>query len=324
MIYRFPHAAAYLAFTKLGYVNLRRLLSDGKRDRSARVHGYVQAQLGEHGYLIFVRNGEPFHAFRFEGTERGPIALGAALRQLEREGERGEVGRIGYFGAPEEQLRAMLSTALSPARDAGVPCEPSHPELFFSALGKLGFSGVLELFDGGAFHYLLFDDGRFRTGYFSGGDGGSPAGERVREVLRTAGDSLRTRLHDLLRECPAQPTAAELELFEGFLTGLAAVLRGGMQEEEVRGLFAEAGARSERARPAVEAFGWQGEGVRNRDTLLPADALADGVAAWTVEVVTLGSDRLGLDPSEVVERAAGRHRLALAERGFFQRLPWLV
>ena len=38
---RYPHERVLLARTKLAYVHLRNLISDAKRDRAARVFGYV-------------------------------------------------------------------------------------------------------------------------------------------------------------------------------------------------------------------------------------------------------------------------------------------
>ncbi|HEY0094441.1 MAG TPA: hypothetical protein VGB96_08965, partial [Archangium sp.] len=76
MIHHFPHDAAFLPRTKLSYVNLPGILSDGKRDRGARVAGFVCLQLGERCYLIFLRNGEPFHSARLQAEEgRGAAAL---------------------------------------------------------------------------------------------------------------------------------------------------------------------------------------------------------------------------------------------------------
>ena len=92
MIRRFPYEVAYLRRTKLSYINLPRLLNDGKRDRAARVPGYVCIQLGDICYLLFVKDGEPFHAVRSCPTGRAPVAISEVLRvtalEIERGGER--------------------------------------------------------------------------------------------------------------------------------------------------------------------------------------------------------------------------------------------
>ena len=114
MIYRFPRDTEYLPRTKLSYVNLPGILSDGKRDRQARVPGYVAVQLGERCFLIFMQHGEPFYAARITPQGRGPAALSEVLRLAGTESERGEGGQIGYFGASEAQQRAMISTLVHP------------------------------------------------------------------------------------------------------------------------------------------------------------------------------------------------------------------
>ena len=42
---RFPHSRVMLPRTRLAYVHLRNLLTDAKRDRSARLSGYVAVWL---------------------------------------------------------------------------------------------------------------------------------------------------------------------------------------------------------------------------------------------------------------------------------------
>ena len=44
---RYPHGRVLLGRTKLAYVHLRNLLTDAKRDRTARVAGYVAIWLLE-------------------------------------------------------------------------------------------------------------------------------------------------------------------------------------------------------------------------------------------------------------------------------------
>ena len=113
MIFRFPHDAAFLPRTKLAYANLPGILSDGKRDRAARVPGFVAVQLGERCFLVFLREGEPFFAARLTAAGQEPAALSEVLRLAGTESERGEGGQIGYYGASDDQLLAMLSTIVN-------------------------------------------------------------------------------------------------------------------------------------------------------------------------------------------------------------------
>src|SRR6185436_3303792 len=87
MLYRFPHDVAYLPRTKLSYVNLPGILTDGKRDRAGRVSGYVSIQLGERCFLVFLRGGEAFNAARLSRDGRGPVALSDVVQLVATESE---------------------------------------------------------------------------------------------------------------------------------------------------------------------------------------------------------------------------------------------
>jgi hypothetical protein len=201
MIHHFPHEAAFLPRTKLSYVNLPGILSDGKRDRAARVCGFVCIQLGERCYLIFLRNGEPFHSARLQAEEgRGAAALSEVLRIAATESERGEAGQIGYFGAPEAQLQAMLATLVQEPVEWAASVDCTRPELLFPQLRQRQFTGVLELCAAGRHHYMIFEEGVFRSGYFT-----EPRRRRTRPRLRalrlrggggrTAGDPVPLARH---------------------------------------------------------------------------------------------------------------------------------
>src|SRR5678816_4780547 len=55
---RYPHGRVLLQRTKLAYVHLRNLIGDAKRDRTARVAGYVAIWLPDEFLLLFLRDGE--------------------------------------------------------------------------------------------------------------------------------------------------------------------------------------------------------------------------------------------------------------------------
>src|SRR5215210_8327772 len=59
---RFPHDRVLLARTKLAYVHLRNLLTDAKRDRAARVFGYVAIWLPEGILVLYLQEGEVVNA----------------------------------------------------------------------------------------------------------------------------------------------------------------------------------------------------------------------------------------------------------------------
>lgn len=323
MIYRFPADAAYLPRTKLSYVNLPGILSDGKRDRQARVPGFVCVQLGERCFLVFLRGGEPFFAARMTPAGRGPAALSEVLRLCATESERGEGGQIGYYGATEDQLRAMLATLVAEPIPWTEPLESARPERLFPLLRERGFSGVLELTDGERHHYLIFEEGSFRTGWFA------ERGESVAipDFLRTlfaAGASLRAVLYPGLDALPMQAGPGLVDLYRRMIGGTLRELALSAGRETALEMLQRGQRAAAREHAVVSAFDITPEGRVAGDPVSSPDGLTDGVAAWITEVLISAADHHGVDPGAMIEKVGRDSRFVLQEHGFFARLPWAL
>ncbi|HEX8695978.1 MAG TPA: hypothetical protein VF746_26420 [Longimicrobium sp.] len=323
-MYQFPHEAAFLPRTKLCYANLPGILSDGKRDRAARVPGYVSIQLGERCYLVFLRGGEPFNAARLQPDSRGPVALAEVLRVAGTESERGEGGQIGYYGAPEGLLQAMLATLLNPPVVWDDPIDTARPDQLFPHLRDRRFTGVLEVSDGRRFHYVRFEDGAFREGWFTERDPGVPLGDFVRSVFEAAGPRLRATPFPACEEMPVQAGPGFVDLYRRIVGGTLRELSQAMGRETALGLLRRGQSLAALEHPAVAAFQVTDEGRISGDPVASPDVLTAGVAAWLTEVLIAASDHHGVDPGAVIEKTARDSRFVLSEAGFFQRLPWAL
>lgn len=323
MIYRFPCDTAYLPRTRLAYVNLPGILSDGKRDRQARVPGFVAVQLGERCFLIFMRQGEPFYAARITPAGRGPAALSEVLRLAATESERGEGGQIGYFGAGEEQLRAMLSTVVHEPLPLTHEVDPGRPDLLFPMLRERGFSGVLELCDGGRKHYLRFHEGGFRTGWFTERDESIPIPDFLRGLF-TLGAGLNVGLYAALDELPVQAGPGFVDLYRRMIGGTLREVALATGRETALGIVQRGQGLAALEHPVVAAFDITPEGRVMGDPVASPDALTDGVARWITEVLIAAADHHGIDPAGVLEKVGRDSRFVLQEHGFFARLPWAL
>src|SRR5437764_14276564 len=115
----YPSLRVLLPRTRLAYVHLKNLLTDAKRDRSARVSGYVAIWLPEELVVLYLRRGELVNATHHDGQSFQPIAIGPAVEMVPAEPEYGEVT---FCEAEEEQLACMF------ASQSWAP-EPFQPEL---------------------------------------------------------------------------------------------------------------------------------------------------------------------------------------------------
>src|SRR3954451_4693656 len=104
---RYPFTRVLLPRTRLAYVHLRNLLTDAKRDRSARGSGYVAVLLPEELVVLYLRRGELVNATHHDGHSFQPIAIGPAVEMVPAEPEYGEVT---FCEAEEEQLACMYAS----------------------------------------------------------------------------------------------------------------------------------------------------------------------------------------------------------------------
>lgn len=323
-MYRFPHEVAYLPRTKLSYVNLPGILSDGKRDRTARVPGFVAVQLGERCYLIFLRAGEPFQAARLGPQGRGQVALGEVLRIAGTESERGEGGHIAFYGAPEAQLRAMLATFLHAPVPCGAEVDARRPDRLFPWLRERRFSGVVELGERMSVQYLVFEEGTFRGGYFCEPCGDAPVSERLRALFHAAGPELCVTLYPALPDLPVQASPGLVDLYRRVIGGTMRELSAPVGMESGLALMRRAQQASALREPVLYDFVLGDDGRVRGEPVATPHALTEGVALWITEALIAGADHYRIDPAEVVARVTRESRFVLADTGFFARLPWAV
>jgi hypothetical protein len=325
MIYRFPHDTAYLPRTRLSYINLPGILSDGKRERAARVSGYVAIQLGERCYLIFLKNGEAFNAARIDPGSRAPVALSEVLRIVGTESDRGENGQIGYFGAPQDQLLGMLSTVVAPPILWEEPLDPAKPDHFFPRLRDKRFSGVLELSDAsGKHHYLCFSGGGFQCGWFCDRDASVAVPDFLRTLFHAGASGMRAALYPALTELPVQAGPGFVDLYRRVVGGVMRDVAGTVGREGAIALMRRGQAVAALQHPVAASFDLTDEGRVSGDPVASPEVLTESVAAWLTEALISASDHYGIDPGAVVERAARDSRFVLQEHGFFSRLPWAL
>ncbi|MFL5575042.1 MAG: hypothetical protein ACJ79S_03610 [Gemmatimonadaceae bacterium] len=328
---RLPHQRVFLPRTKLAYVHLRNLLTDAKRDRAARVSGYVAIWLAEEMVLLYLSGGELVNATTtHDGRDFAPVAIADALAKVPAEPELGE---ICFHEAPEEQLACMHAAQVGAQVSAQVgaagtlldwPAEmdPRAPESLFPYLAATTFDGAVEIASGSALNYLVFRDGSVRAGYLADGE----TGPLVVRVRRLFGTDVRRVPRTVRRfegppPLPIQAPPALIQAYRELATSLVRRL--------VAGGASGAPAVAEAAReslvashPALRAFG-NGEGAAGKGTAEPAGAVTDAMGAWITELLWAAASE-GPEPEVLLREAALERRHVFQRAGFFDRLPWTV
>src|SRR5258707_15820332 len=102
---RFPYSRVLLPRTRLAYVHLHNLLTDAKRDRSARLSGYVAVWLPEEFVVLYLQAGEEVNATVMDGKGWRPVEISSAPKRIPEEPEYGE---ICFHEAADDHLASMF------------------------------------------------------------------------------------------------------------------------------------------------------------------------------------------------------------------------
>src|SRR5688500_1627658 len=213
---RYPVGRVLLGRTKLAYVHLRNLISDAKRDRTARVAGYVAIWLPEEFILLFLRAGEVVNAIRVGAQGAEPKAIASALGRIPAEPEFGE---IAFHEAPPEQLVCMHHTLLHPPAPWPPDLVTGDPRVLFPHLRDTCFSGVIEVVNRDMVNYLVLREGLIEQTYIVD-DTGDGRTEQLARVFGPPSPRPRARVAQwpgplvMPAQAPAALVAAYRELIQ--------------------------------------------------------------------------------------------------------------
>ena len=316
----YPSLRVPLPRTKLAYVNLKNLLGDAKRDRTARVSGYVEIWLPEELLILYLQRGELVNACHNDGKGFQPIAIGTAVDMVPAEPEYGE---ITFCEAADEQLACMFHSQLT-SPDAWPPeLRSSDPSALFPYLISCTFDGMLEIVADGAVNYLLFHMGQVSGGYLA--DVGK--GTMVERVARLF-DRERLALHVQVRRwdppppLPVQAPTGLVRAYRDLTTSL--VLRLVADGRETAPAIAEhARTMLLGAHPALDGFSFNGRPPKA--VVADADSLTVAVAALINELLwTAGDQGEGDGPAEILRELTHERRHLFQSAGLFDRMSWNV
>jgi hypothetical protein len=317
----FPRDRALLSRTRAPYVALENLIAFSKRDRDGKVDAYLVAYLPDEVVLLFFLGGELVNAAVLTSAGRETLAIGEALRRIEAGSERGEIA----FHAAAPDLLAVLYGSCARAPLA-IQIDTKSPDTIFQALLEQQWSGLLELISNGRVNYLTVVAGRVTAGFYAArGADEPPLSYVARLFTSTPPEPLPTvavHLYDLPRQLPVQAAPALLAMFRSYVWDLTDLIEG-----EAPG---EGSKRAERVRqrliPKHQVLNFVGgaRGVERPDPVVEPAALADGVAAWTRELLSELEVLAPQSAPRLVRQSGREHRFALNAVGFFDKLPWRV
>ena len=314
---RYPHTRVLLPRTRLAYIHLKNLLTDAKRDRSARVSGYVAIWLPEEFLVLYLQQGELVNACSHDGKEFHPVAIGAAVEKVPNEPEYGE---ICFCEAHDEQLSCMYATQTQPPIPWPAELRATDPTSLFPYLMATTFDGLVEIAAEGEVNYLLFRHGVAHTAHLSGAHGGTLV-ERVSRLFERD----RRALHVTVRHWPVPPplpvqaATGLVQAYRDLATSL--VLRLVAEGRESAPAIAEHARQTlASTHPSLEGFSFNGR--PSRAVVADAAGLTDAIAALINEVVWTAASHEEHGPEQMLRELTHERRHLFASAGLFDRLSW--
>jgi hypothetical protein len=313
---RYPHGRVLLGRTKLAYVHLRNLLGDAKRDRTARIAGYVGIWLPEEFIILFLREGEVVNAVRVTPRGNEAIAIASALARIPAEPEFGE---IAFLEAPVDLLVCMYHALVSPSESWPADFAAGDPRVLFPHLRDQKFSGLVEVVNRDTANYLVFHDGLVEQTYVAD-DNGSGRTEQLSRIFgpTTPRPRARVRAWPSPLRMPAQAPAALVlayrELIERMYSELGSygVPVPSAIGERVRDALLP-------RHPSLRQFA---AGAKAEDPADDGEEVTAAVAAWVTETIREALDGDDDAALSVVKAAARERRHMLHAAGFLSALPW--
>jgi hypothetical protein len=315
---RLPHARVLLPRTRLAYVHLRNLLTDAKRDRAARVSGYVMVWLPDEVLTLYMQLGEVVNATTYDGKASAVLPIATAIAKVPQEPEYGE---ICFHEAEDEQLSCMFTAQTVGPDDWPPELRLTDPNALFPYLMATTFDGMVEIRSDGAQNYLVFVDGNLERAYLAPSEGTTML-ERISHLF--AGQprpEVSVRRWQTVVPLRIQASPALVQAYRELLAGL-------VQRATAAG-SSSAVAIAEHARHSLLARHPSLDGFAFTDRPVP-EPVADGaeltaaVAAWIQEFMWTAADHDRSSPEEMLRDAVWERRHIFQSAGLFDKIPWKV
>ncbi|MEO7084938.1 MAG: hypothetical protein ABI442_02195 [Gemmatimonadaceae bacterium] len=316
---RFPSSRVLLARTRLAYVHLPNLLSDAKRDRAARISGYVAISLPEELIVLYLLGGEVVNSTARDSRGARAIAIAAALAKVP---DAPEYGEICFQEAEPELLACMFASESEPPESWPDPIVPSDPASLFPYLMGTMFDGVVEIISNDCANYLVFRNGSVARAYLSNAHHGTTV-ERVSKLFthEAKNGDFRVARWDPPSPLAVQAPPALVQAYRDLTNSLIERLVGYGRDS--------APAIAEHARTSLASshfvlngFSFSGRPVT--DPLADTAALTAGVAAWIREVMWAAVDHDSVSPDALFRELTWDRRHMFQSAGLFDQLPWKV
>lgn len=316
---RFPHARVLLPRTRLAYVHLRNLLTDAKRDRAARVSGYVAIWLPEEFVVLYLQRGEVVNATILDKTGSRAIAISSALERIPAEPEYGE---ICFHEADNDQLACMFAAQTLAHDTWPADLNVSDPAALFPFLMSIMFDGVVEIVSEDTVNYLLFRAGAVDRAFLSIPATGSIV-ERVAKLFAPGSKITEGRFRRWQEVIPL-PVQAPPALVQAYRELSAALVQRLIHDGRDGALAIAEQARQNLSKKYPELEGFTIGSRPAREPVCDTPRLTAAVGSWLSEVMWAAADHDGAPPETLLKDLTWERRHMFQSAGLYEKLPWKI
>jgi len=316
---RFPSSRVLLPRTRLAYIHIRNLLTDAKRDRAARISGYVAISLLDELITLYLLRGEVANATVRDSRGARAVPIASALERIPAEPEYGE---ITFNEAPEEQLSCMFATHSrgSEAWPEGMAVQ--DPAVLFPYLMSITFDGFLEIIAKDQVNYLIFANGTVARAYLSSAHHGTVIDRVAKLFSREARISdLRMARWTAPEKLPVQAPPALVQAYRELSGNLVQRLVD-LGRDTAPALAEQTRQKLVVSHPSLEGFSF--DGAPAKEPLSESAALTSDVAAWIRDVIWAASDDESIAPDKLLRELTWDRRHMFQSAGLFDQVPWKV
>jgi hypothetical protein len=314
---RFPYSRVLLPRTRLAYIHLRNLLNDAKRDRAAKVSGYVAVSLLDELLILYLIDGEAANATLRDSHGSRVISIAAALDRVPLEPEYGEVC---FHQAEEEQLSCMFATHTAEPEPWPDDLTASNPQALFPYLASTTFDGFVEIVANDNVNYLVFRNGAAARTFLTAAPHGTIV-DRVAKLFAREGmiGDVRVRRWGVPKALPIQAPTALVQAYHDLMASLVTRLVE-LGRERAPAIAEETRVSLAAAHPVLEAFSLATPTVRG--ATVDSATLTTGIAAWLREMLWSACDHDTNPPEAVFREVAWDRRHIFQSVGLFDQIPW--
>ena len=316
---RFPYLRVMLPRTRLAYVHLRNLLTDAKRDRSARLSGYVAVWLPEEFVVLYLQRGEVANATVMDRKGWNAVAISSALERIPAEPEYGE---ICFHEAEDDQLKSMFAAQTSAPDPWPGELAVTDPAALFPFLMSIMFNGMVEIVAEDMVNYLVFHAGAVERAYLSIPATGTVV-ERVAKLFApgSKAEHGKFRRWSHLETLPVQAPPALVQAYRELSTALVQRLVADGRDS-APAIAEQARQNLVKNHPELDSFSI---GTKpTREPIADTGKLTAAVASWLSEVMWAAADHEGAPPAALLKELTWERRHMFQSAGFYDRMPWKV